>query len=237
MRVPITENLAHFAGLAYGDGYPVWGEVRVVTSNPEFALKLREIVRDIARDFNATWREYVRPGNISSKQQHTVVLNSTLVRRALFDDRMKPDYDAIYSLAMDSELSGEFQAGFTDAEGSILDPVPVDSPHGRVFAAVNNDRRLLGITRLSLVSVLRLEPSSLRIRLAGPRGRRHVTHGLEFIARRNSYRMEVLSGAKKKWLQKIGTRLWHPSKSVAARTLLLTYENQEGNTRIALPRQ
>lgn len=59
--VVVDSELAHFAGLAYGDGYPAWGEVRVVTANPVFADKLVGIVQQIAKECGGTSREYVRP--------------------------------------------------------------------------------------------------------------------------------------------------------------------------------
>lgn len=224
--VPVKSSLAHFAGLAYGDGYPTWGEVRIVTSNEEFAKRLVCLVADIARDFHATTREYVRSGEISDKMQHNVVLNSTLVRRALFDDMMHPNYSAIHSIATESDLAADFQAGLSDAEGSLMMPHPIDSPHGRVFAVNNSDRRLLGITRLSLVNQLRLEPSSVRTRLASRKDRSHTVDGIQFVQRRNNYLIEILSGAKRKWLEKVGKLLWYPSKTEVAKFLLTTYDVQ-----------
>jgi hypothetical protein len=222
-NVPVDRTLAHFAGLAYGDGYPVWGEIRVVTANELFAEKLMQIVNSIANQFQATTREYVRPDPVSNSIQHNVVLNSTLVRRALFNDLMQPDYGAIHSIAMEPDLAAEFQAGFTDAEGSLLTPTPIDSPHGRIFAAVNSDRRLLGIARLSLVYQIRIEPGSVSTRLSSKKGRSHFLNGVEFVTRKNSYCVEILSSGKKKWLQRVGSQLWHPSKSEVAKVLLRTY--------------
>ncbi len=223
--VPICERLAHFAGLAYGDGYPGWGEVRVVTYDERFAIKLVNMVEQIAADFKATFREYVRPGTVSDSLQHCVALNSTLVRRALFDDQMHPRYDAIHDLAMEENLAPHFQAGLSDAESALLRPVFIESPHGRVFAVINSDRRLLGIVRLSMVNKLRLEPTSIRTRLASRKGRRHMLRGVEFVTRKNGYLIEVLSGAKRKWLVKVGSLLWHQEKSEIARSLLATYSS------------
>jgi hypothetical protein len=221
--VPVDERLAHFAGLAYGDGYPAWGEVRVVTYNEQFAKKLVSVVELIAKEFDATFREYVRPGNVSDNLQHNIVLNSTLVRRALFDDQMHPRYDAIHDIAMEDNLAPHFQGGLSDAESTLLPSVEIESPHGRVFAVVNSDRRLLGIARLSLVNKLRLEPTSVRTRLASKKGRRHILRGLEFVTRKNSYLIEILSGAKRKWLVNVGSLLWHPAKLQTAQSLLVTY--------------
>jgi hypothetical protein len=211
------------AGLAYGDGYPAWGEIRIVTSNELFAKSLVYRVNLIANRFQATTREYVRPDMVTGSIQHNIVLNSTLVRRALFDDTMQPDYGAIHSIAMERDLAAEFQAGFTDAEGSLLMPKPIDSPHGRIFAAVNSDRRLLGIARLSLVHQVRIEPGSVRTRISSRKGRSHYLNGVEFVTRKNSYLIEILSGGKAKWLEEVGSLLWHPSKAGVAKALLQTY--------------
>lgn len=221
--ITITPDLAHFACLAYGDGFPAWGEIRVVTSNEAFADRLTSIVQQIAKDYGGTSREYVRPSEISDNSQHNIVLNSTLVRRAFFDDSMRPKYDSIYAITMDELLAADSQAGLSDAEGSLLLPQPVEYPHGRIFAVMNNDKRLLGIARLSLVNRLRLEPSSVRTRLASRRGRTHVVRGVEFVARHNNYLIEILSGAKRKWLEKVGAALWHPTKLERARTLTATF--------------
>ncbi len=229
-KVSIDCNLAHLSGLAYGDGYPAWGEIRVVTSNAEFKNRILESIRTVAQQYRSTFRVYTRPGNISKNPQHNVVLNSTLVRRALFDDEMRPNYTAIHSIAMDNELAAHFQAGLTDAEGNLLNPIPIEYPHGRIFAVINSDRRLLGISRLSLVNKLRLEPSSVRTRMSSKRGRKHRTHGIEIITRKNSYLIEVLSGAKRKWLTQVGALLWHPSKSEKAKILLSTYGLQPSET-------
>jgi hypothetical protein len=224
-KVAVDNNLAHFAGLAYGDGYPAWGEVRIVTSNPTFADKLVGLVQQIAKDHKGTSREYVRPGNLSDKPQHNITLNSTLVRRALFDDLMQPKYDSLYSLAMEDRLAADFQGGLSDAESSLLSPVPIESPHGRIFAVINSDRHLLGIVRLALVYKIRLEPTSVRTRLASKRGRRHTLRGIEIITRKNNYLIEILAGAKKKWLTEIGQLLWHPEKRQLANLLLSTYHD------------
>jgi hypothetical protein len=136
---------------------------------------------------------------------------------------MHPNYTTIHSIAVDDQLAPHFQAGLSDAEGSLMLPVPVDSPHGRVFAVVNSDRHLLGIARLSLVNKVRLEPGSVRTRLSSKKGRRHVVQELEIVTRKNNYLIEILSGAKRKWLVKVGTLLWHPDKAETAKTLLLTY--------------
>lgn len=176
-EVIVNENLAHFAALTYGDGYPEWGELRVVTYNNEFKDKLAVLAAKISREFDITWRVYSRPGTITINTQHNIVLNSTLIRRAFFYDNMRPNYDSIYSMAMHDELAPHFQAGLSDAEGSLLLPVPIESPHGRIFAILNDDRRLLGISRLALIYKLRLEPTSVRIRLASKKGRQHETHG------------------------------------------------------------
>ncbi len=200
--VIIDENLAHFAGLAYGDGYPSRSEVRMVTSNPVFADRLTGIVREIARNHGGTCREYVRPENISDNPQYNIILISTLVRRAFYDDLMRPRYDSFHAVAMDDNLAANIQAGLSDAEGSLLLPQPIEYPHGRVVAAVNSDRRLLGIMRLSLVYALHLEPGSVRTRLASRRGRRHTVRGVEVVTRKNSYLIEILAGAKmviKRW--------------------------------------
>jgi hypothetical protein len=221
--IVVDSNLAHFAGLAYGDGYPGWGEVRIVTSNSVFAERLVGIVGQIATQYGGTSREYVRPGNLSDSLQHNIVLNSTLVRRALFDDLMQPNYDSIHALAMDEELAVHVQGGLSDAESSLLLPEPIESPHGRIFAIINSDRRLLGIARLSLVNKIRLEPGSVRTRLANKRGRRHTVRGIEIVTRKNGYLIEILAGAKRKWLTKVGSLLWHPEKQERARLLLSTY--------------
>lgn len=182
--VVVNHNLAHFAGLAYGDGFPAC-EVRIVTSNPAFADKVFGIVQQLAQEYGGTTREYVRQGNISDNQQHNIVLNSTLIRRALFDDLMHPKYDSIHSIAMEDNFAPDFQAGSSDAESSILVPVPTESPHGRIFAVINIDRRLLGIARVSPVNKVRLEPSSVRTRLGNRRGRKHTLRGIEFVTRKN----------------------------------------------------
>lgn len=93
---------------------------------------------------------------------------------------------------------------------------------------VNSDRRLLGISRLSLVSQIRLEPSSVRTRLSSHRGRKHETHGVTIVTRKNSYLIEILSGGKKKWLERVGTLLKHPQKSRVAADLLRTYDQGAG---------
>jgi hypothetical protein len=226
-KVSVSRELAHFAGLAYGDGFPAWGEIRVVTSSSTFADKLVGLVQDLASAYRGTSREYVRPGEISDNPQHNIVLNSTLVRRAFFDDKMQPKYDSLWSVCMDDQLAADAQAGLSDAEGSLLVPVPIESPHGRVFAVINSDRRLLGISRLSLVNKLRLEPSSVRTRLASKKGRRHTTRGIEIVTKKNNYLIEILSGAKRKWLTSVGLALWHPEKLVRARTMLSTYASEK----------
>lgn len=222
--VSFDERLAHVAGLAYGDGYPEWGEIRIVTSNELFAKKLLGVVNEIAEQYGTTFREYVREGLVSKNLQHNVVLNSTLIRRSLFDDQMQPNYDSIHSLAMDRLLAPHFQAGLSDAESNLSRPIPVESPHGRVYAVINSDRRLLGLARLSMVNQLRLEPSSVRTRLGSKRGRRHTLNGVEFVTRKNGYLIEILSGAKKRWLAQVGQLLWHPIKFEIAKILLSTYD-------------
>ncbi len=223
--VQVDPNLAHFAGLAFGDGYPAWGEVRVVTSNSMFADRLTGIVHQIAAECGGSSRVYVRPGEISDLPQHNIVLNSTLIRRALFHDTMRPRYDSIYSLMMDEALAPDVQGGLSDAEGSLLLPQPIEYPHGRIFAMYNGDRRLLGIARLSLVSKLKVEPSSVRTRLSSKKGRRHTVRGIEVVTRKNNYLIEILSGGKRKWLDKVGRILWHPEKLERAKILLATYSN------------
>ena len=89
----------------------------------------------------------------------------------------------------------------------------------------NGDRRLLGIARLSLVSKLKVEPSSVRTRLSSKKGRRHTVRGIEVVTRKNNYLIEILSGGKRKWLDKVGRILWHPEKLERARILLATYSN------------
>lgn len=221
--VVVDRILAHFAGLAYGDGYAVTGEVRIVTSDPQFADRLTGIVQQIARENGGTTREYVRPGNISDNSQHTIVLNSTLVRRALFDESMQPNYDSIHSILMDDQLAADAQAGLSDAESNFVLPKPVENPHGRIFPLINSDRRLLGIARLSLVTKIRLEPTSVRTRLKSKKGRKHSVNGIEIVTRKNNYQIEILSGAKKKWLASVGGLLWHPRKYECAKALATTF--------------
>ena len=129
----------------------------------------------------------------------------------------------MHEIAMDDQLAVDIQAGLSDAEGSLPLPEPIEYPHGRVFAMINCDRRLLGISRLSPVNKLRLEPSSVRTRLSSKTGRSHKVRGVEVTTRNNSYLIEILSGAKRKWLTKVGERLWHPEKSERAKILLATY--------------
>src|SRR5713101_6425054 len=118
--VQVDPNLAHFAGLAFGDGYPAWGEVRVVTSNSMFADRLTGIVHQIAAECGGSSRVYVRPGEISDLP--------TLIRRALFHETMRPRYDSIYSLMMDEALAPDVQGGLSDAEASLLLPQPIEYP-------------------------------------------------------------------------------------------------------------
>ncbi len=215
--VQVDPNLAHFAGLAFGEGYPAWGEVRVVTSNSMFADRLTGIVHQIAAECGGSSRVYVRPGEISDLP--------TLIRRALFHETMRPRYDSIYSLMMDEALAPDVQGGLSDAEAILLLPQPIEYPHGRIFAMYISDRRLLGIARLSLVSKLKVEPGSVRTRLSSKKGRRHTVRGIEVVTRKNNYLIEILSGGKRKWLDKVGRILWHPEKLERARILLATYSN------------
>ena len=150
-----------------------------------------------------------------------------MIRRAFFADDGSPRYEAMHDVATDFDLAPHFNAGLADAEGSLLLPVPIESPHGRVFAAINNDRRLLGITRLSLVNKLRIEPASVRTRLASRKGREHQIHGISISTRHNNYLIEILAGGKVKWLSGVGMLLKHPQKSARARVLLATYPNQQ----------
>lgn len=179
--ITVDADLAYFAGLAFGDGYPGYGEVRVVTTNESFKDVVLTVVKAIGSQHGATHRVYSRPGNISDNQQLAISLNSTAIRRLLFDESGVPRYDTMRTIAMDEELAPYFQAGLTDAEGSLVLPQPIEYPHGRVFAIANNDRLLLGIARLSLVYRLRLEPTSVKIRLYSKRGRRHTIRGVTII--------------------------------------------------------
>ncbi len=129
---------------------------------------------------------------------------------SLFEDDYSPRFDVFHAIALDRQLAPEFQAGLTDAEGTLILPEPIELPHGRIFALRNSDRRLLGITRLSLVNAIRLEPNSVRIRLSSRRGRKHEIGGVMLINRKNNYLIEILSGAKRKWLERVGTKLQHP---------------------------
>ena len=219
----MNQKMAHFAGLAYGDGYPGRAEIRVVTALPDFADKLLGLTQDLADVYKATCRVNVRPGNISDNPQYTITLTSTLLRRALFDDSLLPRYDAIHAIAMEQDLAADFQGGLSDAEGSLHLPEEIECPHGRIFAAVNSDRRLLGIARLALVYKLRLEPGSVSTRLSSKRGRIHTLRGHEIVTRKNSYLIEILAGAKKKWLTSVGRLLWHPEKQRRAKILLATF--------------
>lgn len=219
--------MAYFAGLAYGDGYPEYGEVRVVTSSELFKKKVLGVVEHIAAKNQCTCRVYTRPGNISDNPQITIALNSTAVRRILFNDDKTPRYDTILAIATDVELAPYFQAGLTDAEGTLVLPEPIEYPHGRIFAIGNNDKRLLGICRLSMVRILKLEPTSVRIRLYSKRGRRHTVRGVLIVTRRNNFILEVLSGAKLKWLNQVGQLLRHPDKASKAAILLATYSTKE----------
>jgi hypothetical protein len=106
--IDVDGRLAHFAGLAYGDGYALQTEVRIVTLRSEFADKVMDIAQEIAKDLGASSREYVRPGSISDNPQHTITLNSRVLRRALFDDEMCPRYDAMHSIAMEGQLAPDF---------------------------------------------------------------------------------------------------------------------------------
>jgi hypothetical protein len=184
---------------------------------------IESLVAELARKHEATWRTEHKQSAISEVGVWHVAINSTNLRRALFMDDHSFSYDAIHTIAVESEFAADFQAGLTDAEGSLALPVPVESPHGRIIAIVNNDRRLLGLTRLSLVHTLRLEPSSVRIRLASPKGRSHLVKGVEIVSRHPSYLLEVLSGAKKRWLAQVGPRLRHPRKRGVAKVLASTF--------------
>jgi len=130
------------------------------------------------------------------------------------------------SIATNEELVPFFQAGLTDAEGSLLAPQPIEMPHGRIFAVSNNDRRLLGVSRLALLRTLHLEPSSVRIRLYSKKGREHTIRGITIKARKNNCLLEVLSGSKLKWLRQVGVHLRHPEKAAKAAILLSSYPNQ-----------
>ena len=44
-KLVVTPDLAYIAGLAYGDGYPEWGEIRIVT----MSLRFKEILVDLTR--------------------------------------------------------------------------------------------------------------------------------------------------------------------------------------------
>ena len=90
--VVVDRILAHFAGLAYGDGCAETCEARVVTSDPQFADKLTGVVQQIAKENGGTTRRSVRPSAISDSPPRNIILNSTLVGRALFDDATQPDY-------------------------------------------------------------------------------------------------------------------------------------------------
>ncbi len=223
VAVEVDPKLAYLAGLAYGDGYPQYGEIRIVTGNPHFRDSIEDLIKVLADEAHATYRISKKPGTISDKPQWEVALNSTVLRRSLFSEEMLPKYDSMHSIAVDEGLAPHFQAGLTDAEGCLLREVPVDSPHGRIFAVLNSDRRLLGIARLSLVYRLRLEPTSVRIRLGSKKGRSHRLKGIEISTRKNNYLIEILSGAKRKWLGKVGVLLRHPEKHAVAEQLLRTY--------------
>lgn len=225
IRIRVDQDLAYFAGLAYGDGYAEYGEVRVVTMNEDFLGRILPIVKRIAEKEGASHRVYSRPGNISDNLQRTLVLNSTAIRRLLFGESRYPDYGTVHAIAMEPELAPYFQAGLTDAEGSLVPPQPVEYPHGRVFAAANNDRRLLGIARLSLVYCLRLEPSSVKTRLSSKRGREHVVRGVKLATRKNNYVLEVCSGAKRKWIASVGMLLQHPKKAEIAQVISASYRD------------
>jgi len=223
VKVPIDRKLAYVAGLAYGDGSAVYGEVRVVTAIEAFKQTLTPIFEDIATTQKCTFRVYSRPGNISDSPQITVALNSTTIRRALFDEKMKPRYDSMRRIAYDPDLAPQFQAGLTDAEGSLIPPEPIEYPHGRVFAIVNSDEVLLKIARRSLTRILRLEPSSVRVRLSSHMGREHTIRGIRIQTKQDSYVLEVCSGARRKWLGSVGTLLRHPDKAPKAALMLATY--------------
>jgi hypothetical protein len=222
----IDPDFAYFAGLAYGDGYAEYGEIRVSTGDSEFKQVIESLVAELGRKYAATWRTEHKRSAISEKGVWHVALNSTRLRRALFMDDYTFAYEAIHRIAVESEFAADFQAGLADAEGSLALPIPVESPHGRIIAVVNNDKRLLGLARLSLVYMLRLEPTSVRLRLASPKGRSHFVKGVELISRHNSYLLEVLSGEKKKWLASVGTRLRHPRKRRTAEVLESTFRTQ-----------
>jgi hypothetical protein len=136
---------------------------------------------------------------------------------------MQPKYDAFHSIFMDNQLAADAQSGLTDAEGNLQLPVQIEQPHGRIIAANNSDRRMLGIAKLSLVSKIGLEPSSVSTRLASKKGRAHTIRGIAITTRRNNYLLEILSGAKKKWLMRVGTLLWHPEKHDKAKVLLSSF--------------
>jgi len=148
----------------------------------------------------------------------------------LFTDDYAFSYDAIHTIAVESDFASDFQAGLTDAEGSLALPITVELPHGRIIAIINNDRRLLGFARLSLVHRLHLEPTSVRIPIASNTGRSRVLPGVELTARHNSYLLEILSGAKKKWLDKVGRKLRHPRKKQVAEVLLNTFRPFSGES-------
>lgn len=224
ISVLIDPDLAYFAGLTYGDGYAEYGEVRIVTASTEFKIAIEALVSRIARTYSATWNSRHRPSKISERGVWHISLNSTLIRRSLFLENHSPSYDAMHKIAVESEFAGHFQAGLTDAEGTLIPEARIDSPHGRIFAITNNDRRLLGIARLSLVYRLRLEPTSISIRVSKKRFSKHVIHGQTLATDRNLYVLEVLSGAKRKWLQRVGSLLRHPEKRRLAERLLATYQ-------------
>jgi len=224
--VELDSDLAYLAGLAYGDGYALYGEIRVTTGSDEFRSSIESLFSELARKHSATWRSSLRPSLISKRGVWHISINSTTLRRALFKDDYTFSYEAIHTIAVESEFAAEFQAGLTDAEGSLLLPVPIETPHGRVFAMVNNDRRLLGIARVSLVYALHLEPSSVRTRLSKHRGTEHTLNSQRIVARHNSYLIEILSGAKRKWLLSVGSCLRHPAKRRIAVQLLETYRNE-----------
>lgn len=119
----------------------------------------------------------------------------------------------MHAIALDEELAPQFQAGLSDAEGSLVPPKQIEYPHGRIFAIANSDKRLLGIARLSLAYRLRLEPTSVRIRLYSKRGRQHSIRGVTITTRKNNHVLEICSGAKRKWLEQVGRLLLHPEKA------------------------
>ncbi|MGQ9468261.1 MAG: hypothetical protein ACUVTD_00270 [Nitrososphaerales archaeon] len=123
-------ELAYFAGIAYGDGYAEYGELRIATSDGEYKDVLENLVTSIAKRFRASFGTYGRTSTISGKPLWDVVLNSTLLRRALFTDEGELNYETIRLIAFNDALAPYFQAGLTDAEGTLIPPEPIEYPHG-----------------------------------------------------------------------------------------------------------